>query len=537
MNLRRSANQAMLLVLAAGAGLVLVLIPPQLISQYQIIKDWGTPWIVAYFSILAVGATLLFGATGWIAWRIWSVTRRKRQQRAQRARDPLQLTPAERARETEDNLAAVVDLQTDPAVNPDLRGHLQALARRVEEKRDSKCLEIVAFGTISSGKSSLLNALAGRDVFATDPRGGTTVTRNEVPWPGRDQVVLVDTPGLGEVEGYERVSVAAAAAQDADLVLLVVDGPLRDAEYRLVEHLGKMQKRVIVCLNKQDWYSETDRRRLTEQISEQLRGMVTPADIVGVQSQATQRPRIRRLENGDEIEELVDVPPDIRPLAERMLAVIEHDGHDLLLANLLLQSRGLVAESKRQVKAALETQARELVDRYSWGAGAAAALSPVPVMDLVAGGAITTKMVVDLARIYRQDMDSEAVVNLLSQLGKNLLAILGVSAATPLVATTVASLLKTVPGAGTLAGGALQGIVQALVTRWIGTVFIEYFQREMQAPPGGIAELARLEWQKLTTFSALRAFVQTARQRLFSSSNENERTDTPLLESRRDTNA
>ena len=80
-------------------------------------------------------------------------------------------------------------------------------------------------------------------------------------------------------------------------------------------------------------------------------------------------------------------------------------------------------------------------------------------------------MVVDLAHVYRQDIDIDAAVKLLGELGKNLLAILGVSAATPAVASVVASLLKSVPGAGTIAGGLLQGIVQALITRWIGAVF------------------------------------------------------------------
>jgi len=520
MSIRQTANHAMLLVLAAGVGVALLVVPPKLVEQYETVREWGTPWIIAYFTLIGVGAVLLFGSIGWMAWRIWRATRKKQLHRAQRARDPNELSSAELEQETTENLAIATELQSDPTVNPTLRSQLQALVHRVESKRENHELEIVAFGTISSGKSSLLNALAGRDVFATDPRGGTTVNRNSIAWPGQDRVTLVDTPGLGEVEGYDRVTIAAASAQDADLVLLVVDGPLRDAEFRLLEHLGRMQKRVLVCINKQDWFNEPERQALRGQLAEQLREIVQADDIVSVQSQAAERTRVRQLSDGSQVEESIEAPPDIQPLAERMLAVVQRDGHELLLANLLLQSRGLVSESKRQVKAALDVEARRIIDRYTWGAGAAAALSPLPLVDLVAGGALTTKMVLDLARVYRQDMDANAVVNLLGQLGKNLFAIVGVSAATPIVASFVASLLKTVPGAGTLAGGALQGIVQALVTRWIGSVFMQYFQMEMQTPPGGLVELARLEWQRLTTKAALRAFVQTARAQLFSRSTD-----------------
>ena len=70
------------------------------------------------------------------------------------------------------------------------------------------------------------------------------------------------------------------------------------------------------------------------------------------------------------------------------------------------------------------------------------------------------------------------------------------------------------PIAGTIAGGALQGIVQALVTRWIGAVFIGYFQAEMKLPPEGLANLARREWQRLTSPAELLKFLQEARNRL-----------------------
>ena len=66
----------------------------------------------------------------------------------------------------------------------------------------------------------------------------------------------------------------------------------------------------------------------------------------------------------------------------------------------------------------------------------------------------------------------------------------------------------------------LQGVVQALVTRWIGGVFVQYFQNEMQQPDGGLANLARREWQRLTAPAELAKFIQQARQRLSGKSPE-----------------
>jgi uncharacterized protein (DUF697 family)/GTP-binding protein EngB required for normal cell division len=510
----RPSNGVFLVVALAAVGLLLVWIPPQIVEQYDRVKELGPPWIYFYFALVGTGGVLLLVLALGIVWKLWKATRDKNVARERGAKAPSRLSAAEKQSEVADNLAAVDDLQSDPAVKAELRRQLQELVGRVEEKQAAQSLEIVAFGTISSGKSSLLNALAGRDVFQTDPRGGTTLQRQEIPWPGSDRVRLVDTPGLGDVEGADRLAIAAQAAQGADLVLLVVDGPLRDSEHRLLARLGEMEKRVLLCLNKADWYEPEEQAQLLGQLAAQVRGMVEPADVLAVRSQPAVRMRIRVLADGSEQEEPVTEPPDIAALARRMLDVVDRDGHELLMANLLMQSRGLVEEAKSRVREALDARAWEIVDRYTWASGAAAALSPLPLLDLFASSALTVKMVLDLARVYRQELDAGTAVRLLAELGKNLVAILGVNAAAPVVATAIASLLKSIPIAGTLAGGALQGLVQALVTRWIGAVFIAYFQSEMSLPADGLANLARREWQRLTSPAELLRLVQEARSRL-----------------------
>ncbi len=516
----RTTTGLLLVILMAFVGFLMLYVPSWIVEQYNIVKDAGRGWMIAYFSFVGTGAVLLAGATCWILGRLLWRSRQKSERRQRRDTNPSELSLDEKQREIDENLASVLEYQDDLERTDQLRRELEPLIRDLEAKREEQSLEIVAFGTVSSGKSSLLNALAGRDVFVTDPRGGTTLHRNEIPWPGIDRVLLVDTPGLGEVDGSEHAEVSAEAAADADLVLLVVDGPLRDSEHQLLRRLAEMEKRVLLCLNKEDWYEPQERDTLLGQLAQQVKGLIDTVDVVAVRSMPTKRKRMRLLPDGSETEELVDVPPDITALATRMLEVIRRDGSDLLLANLLLQSRGLVESARSRVEAALDKHAWELVDRYMWGAGGAAALSPLPLLDLAAGSAVSVKMVVDLAKVYHQDVDFQVAVNLLGQLGKNLLSILGVSAATPAVTAVVASLMKTVPGAGTIAGGVLQGLVQALITRWIGAVFISYFKSEMKQPEGGLASLARREWQKVTTAAELKKLLQAARQQLGGSSEE-----------------
>ena len=510
----RKSTRLLLLAMLVAVGYLLITVPPKAITWFREAAELSPTLRYVYIGSIVAGAIILFGLTTWIVVRLVAGTWRKERRRERRGRDPSQLSPREQKAELQENLEASGAYADDQRVAEPMRDEIHDSVASLKSKQESCKLEIVAFGTISSGKSSLLNALAGRDVFRSEVAGGTTLARSEIPWPGTDRVILADTPGLAEVRGEARAATAASAAREADLVLFVVDGPLKAHELELLTKLGEMEKRIVVCLNKEDWFSETERDELLGQIAGQVAPAVEPADVVAVQARPGTRRRMRVLADGSQSEETIALAADIEPLATRMLQIVKRDGPDLLLANLLLQSRGLVEEAKRRVTAALDARADELISKYMWAAGSAAALNPIPLLDLAGGSAITVKMVLDLARVYRQDIDTDTVVHLLGQLGKSLVAMLGVTVATPAVAAGAASLLKTVPGVGTIAGGLVQGLVQALVTRWIGRVFCEYFRDEMRQPAAGMAELAQRKWDEVTQADQLRKLIQAGREHL-----------------------
>jgi len=510
----RSTPRLFLIVLLALLGTLLVTLPPKLIAGYNNAVG-HSPWVgYLYLAVVSVGGLLLLGLFLWMFARLWGNTRRKKAHRERRGLNPSEMTATQKVQELADNLSSGAQFASGQELGTELRDEIKTAVAQLELKRESKQFEIVAFGTISSGKSSLLNVLAGREVFQSNVAGGTTIVRSEIPWPAGDAVMLIDTPGLAEIRGETRAAESALAAKNADLVLFVVDGPLKAYEQELLDVLAPMEKRIVICLNKEDWYDRNQQDALLQQIAEQVSPAVQKADIVAVRSRKASRQRIHVLPDGSEENQTITQEPDIGPLARRMMAIVKRDGHDLLLANLLLQSRGLVDEAKQRVLATLDDRAEEIIRKSMWAAGGATAVNPIPLLDLAGGSAITVKMVLDLAGLYRQSIDVDTIVTLLSQLGKNLIAMVGVSAATPALAAGVGSLLKTVPGIGTLAGGLVQGIVQAIVTRWIGNVFCEYFKNEMRPPEGGLAELAREKWNDLTTADAIRQLVLAGRQRL-----------------------
>jgi tRNA modification GTPase len=136
------------------------------------------------------------------------------------------------------------------AVRGEIARHL-ADNRRVERLRDGVAVAIV--GPPNAGKSSLLNALARRDVAITSAVAGTTRDVIEVGLElGGYPVVLADTAGLREVadtvesEGVRRARARAAAA---DLRLVVVDATRPEEASAVADVVGNQ---AVVVANKID---------------------------------------------------------------------------------------------------------------------------------------------------------------------------------------------------------------------------------------------------------------------------------------------
>lgn len=111
-------------------------------------------------------------------------------------------------------------------------------------------------GRVNAGKSSLLNALAGRErAIVTDIPGTTRDWLEELLDLDGLPVRLVDTAGLRRTESpVERAGLERAGelAREADLVLFVVggDAPLSDEERQAADELSA--ERTLVVVNKDD---------------------------------------------------------------------------------------------------------------------------------------------------------------------------------------------------------------------------------------------------------------------------------------------
>ncbi|MFZ4604779.1 MAG: tRNA uridine-5-carboxymethylaminomethyl(34) synthesis GTPase MnmE [Caulobacter sp.] len=152
------------------------------------------------------------------------------------------------------------DLPEDVAARarPPLRtllGELQAALSDADRgRRVREGFRIALIGAPNAGKSSLLNALAGRDAAIVTATAGTTRDVIEIPLVVAGyKVLLADTAGVRdtaeaiEAEGVRR---ARAWAEDADLRLWVVDQSASDGDWREAADLARAGD--LLVLNKSD---------------------------------------------------------------------------------------------------------------------------------------------------------------------------------------------------------------------------------------------------------------------------------------------
>ena len=296
-------------------------------------------------------------------------------------------------------------------------------------------------------------------------------------------MLLTDTPGLGEAghEGLTREAEAIDLATRADLVVFVVDHDLTRADRQTVFELARLGKRLMVVLNKKDRFTEDDREAIMAKLRERLAGVIPVDDIVAVAAApAPVQVRVRKADGTTETV-LEAEPPDLDAFERRVATVLEREGDALRAGNLLLRARMREHAERELLARQRREQAMAIIDRHQWITAVTAFANPVLALGPMAVGAVQIRMLTEMATVYDVRLTAEFVENVGHKMAQALLK-MGVA---EVAASMLAGLFKLNP-LGFAAGGIVQAVTMAYLTRLTGVSFVEYLEHGQTWGEGGM---------------------------------------------------
>ncbi|HET6546704.1 MAG TPA: GTPase [Rhodanobacteraceae bacterium] len=433
----------LLAALAIGIALLLGLFIGALnglLEFYQRLTD--LPLWLRLPLILAVALALL--ALVWLLWRILgpgSATPR-------RSREP----PTRAAVE-----ARVDDLRRRQAETAALEQELAELDRR----HASGEIHVALFGEISTGKSSLIRALAPEAAPDVDVRGGTTRAIGHYRGRlanGRD-LVLADVPGTGEIDGQLRERLAREEALRAHVVVYLSASDLSRAQATEIDWLADFGKPLVLALNKMDLFGPEQRDALLHKLSARLRGRVDA--IVAISAGGGERYE-RTLADGRVERVERERTPDVAALTAALQRLAGAGAETLEPARQAALLASIDARGDELARAAASRESDAAVTRYTRRAIVGALAAVLPGSDILIQGALGTALVRELARIHDipvRDIDVDALLGRLGLTVRNTSAV---------VLAIAGNALKAFPGLGTLGGGVLHAIAYGLVFDSVG---------------------------------------------------------------------
>lgn len=314
--------------------------------------------------------------------------------------------------------------------------------------------KIALVGLTNSGKSSLFNAIFGRDIAPVSAKAGFTKTAQSNE---RFGVLFTDTPGLqGAGEDEDKI---LRFVFESSLVLLVINAAVGVTDFDILLYEAATSAKpgvnptgakipIIVVINKTDQIDPEERTQLEASVKERLSG----ADLIWVSTRSN---------------------VGIDELIARIHQKLPKPGQLWFVAH--QQSQSLKrAEVKRQIW-------------LSAGSAATAALIPLPVADIFLITPIQVYLVLKIGAIYGYELSYDRASELVG-------AISGSFA----LQTVTRQIVKLLPGYGSVisAGVAFAGTVA------MGETAILYFEQGTEVSREKLRSLyqeAKKVWEKRYT--------------------------------------
>jgi len=333
---------------------------------------------------------------------------------------------------------------------------LTAELDELDRRRASARLYVALFGEISTGKSSLIRALAPHAQTISDARGGTTreVGHHDGLLPDGRSLVLADVPGSREAGGEAHEALARQEALRAHAVIYLCAGDLSRSQVDELRWLADFGKPLLLVLNKADQWSDTERGQLLDRLRRHARGIAST--VLAISAGGSERYQ-RKLPDGSTESVERQRKPAIEPLLRELdrlatagAGALENLRQNAVLAGLHQHTGTLEAETRAE-------EAERIVHAYARRAVVGALAAVAPGSDLVIQGVLAAGLTRALAELYGVKVSEVQVDDFVRQ------ARLTLRTGSSIVLAIAGNALKAFPGLGTLGGGVLHAFAYALI--------------------------------------------------------------------------
>ncbi|WP_341526222.1 DUF697 domain-containing protein [Nostoc sp. UHCC 0302] len=333
-----------------------------------------------------------------------------------------------------------------------LRGQVVQLLVELDRQK----IQIAVTGGKSVGKSTLIQLL--EKLYATS-------------------VDFQETAPLFREASDKSDAAVLAELTKSDFVLFLTNGDLTDSEFQSLQQLKATNQPKILVFNKQDQHLADERASVLLSLKQRMQENViaTAASPIPI--------KVRKHEADGSVQEWMEQPaPDIQQLTQQLTETLAQQREKLVWGTTMRKAGFLKAEAKNWLNGTRRDRATPVIEQYQWIAAAAAFANPVPALDILATAAINAQMVMDLGNIYQQKFSLEQAQTVAGTMGSLMLKLGLVEISTKAIGTVLKSNAVTF-----VAGGVVQGVSAAYLTRVAGLSLIEYFQQQEIAIDSGSA--------------------------------------------------
>ena len=374
-------------------------------------------------------------------------------------------------------------------------------------------LHLSVFGRVSTGKSSLLNALIGEERFSVSPIHGETRFSAMEAWDEKEAggVYLIDTPGLDEAGGEDREALARDVAGRSDLVVFVLDGDITETERDALRSVLNQGRPVLIVLNKVDLYTREEREALLRSVRSKTEGLIDPDHVITAAAQPRPQTVVEVVPDGKEVSVERPREPDVDALRLKLWEILEAEGKTLAALNASLFAADLSDQVGQRILAARREIGDKLVRTYCIGKGIAVAFNPVPVADLFAAAFIDVGMVVHLSRVYDLPLSRQEAGSIVKVIVAEAAALMGTVWALHLVSS---ALKVGTLGLSTILTAGAQGAIAYYSTYLVGQAAAEYLSKGKSWGDGGPKEVIKRILDSLDRDTVLRDAKREIQARL-----------------------